>query len=250
MKHPEWIGRYRVDDIIGIGAAGLVYLARDPLIDRNVAVKMLRGDLGQRSAHELRMRFLREARAAGRLSHPNIVTVYDVGEDGAFEDAFIAMEYLEGTTLKDVISWMRWLGRICRPAGRKPRAPPAIRSRSLAWMPEMRVGASFPWRPSTLWRPVRFRKAVGFATHPLVLWRGDFRIPWTGQPRDGGSGEFVRKTLFVPEGVHAIEVHITSEPHGVDVRGTIEGEFDAGMLRRLEVSLDSQSSALALAWLD
>ena len=65
---------------------------------------MLRGDLGQRSAHELRMRFLREARAAGRLSHPNIVTVYDVGEDGAFEDAFIAMEYLEGTTLKDVIS--------------------------------------------------------------------------------------------------------------------------------------------------
>ena len=67
---------------------------------------------------------------------------------------------------------------------------------------------------------------------------------------DGGSGEFVRKTLFVPEGVHAIEVRITSESHGVDARGTIEGEFGAGMLRRLEVSLDSHTSVLALAWLD
>ncbi|MEN8164211.1 MAG: serine/threonine-protein kinase, partial [Acidobacteriota bacterium] len=71
---------------------------------REVAVKMLRGDLDEQFTEEYRQRFLREARAVGRLSHPAIVTIYDVGEDKEHENAFIAMEYLEGTTLKKVMA--------------------------------------------------------------------------------------------------------------------------------------------------
>ncbi len=104
MQQAERIGRYEIQRVLGRGAAGIVYLARDPLIDREVAVKTLRGGLDQECSEEYRRRFLCEARAAGRLSHPNIVTVYDVGENLAQEDAFIAMEYLDGTTLKQAIA--------------------------------------------------------------------------------------------------------------------------------------------------
>ena len=82
---PTFIGRYRVVERLGSGGMGVVYLARDPAIDRTVALKVAR-------VHDvkLRQRFLREARATGRLQHRNIVTIYDVGEHGGAP--FIAME--------------------------------------------------------------------------------------------------------------------------------------------------------------
>ena len=87
--HPVFIDRYRVVERIGSGGMGVLYLARDPTIDRRVAIKV---------AHvqdaELRQRFLREARATGRLDHRNIVTIFDVGEHGG--EPFIAMEYVPG----------------------------------------------------------------------------------------------------------------------------------------------------------
>ena len=94
--HPVFIGRYRVVERIGSGGMGVLYLARDPTIDRRVAIKV---------AHvqdaELRQRFLREARATGRLDHRNIVTIFDVGEHGG--EPFIAMEYVPGRTLAEIV---------------------------------------------------------------------------------------------------------------------------------------------------
>jgi len=90
------IGRYEIIQVIGQGAMGTVYLGRDPLIQRTVAIKTLRYGDGVDVALA-RTRFFREAEAAGGLSHPNIVTIYDVGEERG--TAYIAMEYLDGCDL-------------------------------------------------------------------------------------------------------------------------------------------------------
>lgn len=98
------IGRYEVERTLGRGAMGIVYLARDPLIDRKVALKTLRLDVDVEIADEFRERFLREAQAAGRLNHPGIVTVHDVGEDRSSGVLYIAMEYIEGRDLKQIMA--------------------------------------------------------------------------------------------------------------------------------------------------
>ena len=98
MKIPLTLGRYEVVDLIGRGGMGALYRARDPRIGRFVAIKQLRRDF---DTPELRDRFSREAAAAGSLSHPNIVTIYDVGEEDGLP--FIAMEYVRGETFTDVL---------------------------------------------------------------------------------------------------------------------------------------------------
>ncbi len=100
---PERIGRYEVLEMLGRGAMAIVYLAHDPIIGRKVALKTLRLDLDSDLAEEFKARFLREARAAGRLNHPGIVTVHDVGEDPETGLAFIAMELIEGQNLKEML---------------------------------------------------------------------------------------------------------------------------------------------------
>jgi serine/threonine protein kinase len=98
------IGRYEIIKPLGRGAMGVVYRARDPIIDRKVALKTLRVDLDDDVAGEFRERFLREARAAGRISHTGIVTIHDVGEDPESGLVFIAMEYIEGMDLRQLMS--------------------------------------------------------------------------------------------------------------------------------------------------
>lgn len=97
------IGRYRIIDELGRGAMGVVYRAEDPKIGREVAIKTLKlADKAEPSEIDgLRERLMREAQSAGRLSHPGIVTVYDVDEDHGV--AFIAMEYVEGKTFDDYL---------------------------------------------------------------------------------------------------------------------------------------------------
>ena len=101
----ERLGRYEVLSEVGRGAMGVVYLARDPLIGRQVALKVFRVGFSA-SEDELRnlyARFIREAQSAGILSHPNIVTVHDVTQADGDSPAFIAMEYVEGETLKQIL---------------------------------------------------------------------------------------------------------------------------------------------------
>ena len=95
------IGRYEVIEKIGRGATGTVYKALDPLIERTVAIKTVALARLKDEGAEFEGRFLREAQSAGRLSHPNIVTIYDVGETD--EVAYIAMEYLSGPTLREIM---------------------------------------------------------------------------------------------------------------------------------------------------
>ena len=95
------LGRYRILGELGHGAMGTVYRALDPLIEREVAIKTLHPDLPAEEMSEVRERFLREARSAGRLNHPNIVTVFDVGEDQGV--AYMAMELLEGRSLQQIL---------------------------------------------------------------------------------------------------------------------------------------------------
>lgn len=95
----EKIGRYEILRCIGKGAMGEVFLGRDPHINRLTAIKTMRfkDNFVEDEIAEIREKFFREAESAGTLSHPNIVTIYDAGEDR--ERAYIAMEYLEGITL-------------------------------------------------------------------------------------------------------------------------------------------------------
>ena len=95
------LGRYKLEREIGRGAMGTVYLGRDSAINRLVAIKAipLAREFSDAELTEARARFFREAETAGRLNHPNIVTIYDVGEQDGL--AYIAMEYLKGRHLSD-----------------------------------------------------------------------------------------------------------------------------------------------------
>jgi serine/threonine-protein kinase len=101
---PGMLGRYKVLKELGRGAMGLVYLGKDPTIQRFVAIKTMRLDHIDHDdmLQEVKARFFREAESTGRLSHPNIVTIYDAGEEDDL--GYIAMELIEGTPLKQ---WAR-----------------------------------------------------------------------------------------------------------------------------------------------
>src|SRR5579862_2769810 len=100
----ERMGRYLVTGELGRGAMGIVYEAVDPLIGRNVALKIIhfQAQADSKEIDFLRDRLFREARAAGRLFHPGIVVVLDVGQEGS--TAYIAMERVEGPTLLQVLA--------------------------------------------------------------------------------------------------------------------------------------------------
>ncbi|MGZ4789706.1 MAG: serine/threonine-protein kinase [Terriglobales bacterium] len=102
---PEKIGRYEITGELGKGAMGVVYKAIDPNIGREVALKTMRVDVHGAEAEDMLKRFQNEARAAGALSHPNIVTIYDAGEtEGGF---YIAMEFIPGKTLAQLLREVR-----------------------------------------------------------------------------------------------------------------------------------------------
>jgi len=99
------IGRYEIESLIGKGAMGVVFLARDPNLGRQVALKTIEFPEGisEEMAHVWEERLLREAHAAAALSHPNIVTVHDVGVDPVRHFPYIVMEYVPGASLKDLL---------------------------------------------------------------------------------------------------------------------------------------------------
>src|ERR1043165_6447745 len=99
-------GRYEIVRELGKGAMGIVYLAKDPLIGRLVALKTIRpsAHADDEDTREFQQRFVREAQAAGILNHPSIVTVHDIGQDEPSGMSFIAMEYVEGQNLKEILA--------------------------------------------------------------------------------------------------------------------------------------------------
>ena len=116
------IDKYEVLEVLGSGSMGTVYRAHDTVIDRDIALKTIR--TGIETEPEMRERFYREARSCGRLQHPNIVTIYDLGEEAT--TAFIAMELLEGMDFRKLIDEGReipvtrkleWMAQICDALG-------------------------------------------------------------------------------------------------------------------------------------
>src|SRR5262245_39358502 len=100
---PQAIGRYQIQASIGYGAMGAVYKAFDPLIKRTLAIKTIRLDIPRQSPQYKSFieRFYHEARISGTLSHPNIVTLFDIGEEGGVP--YLAMEFVEGETISSLI---------------------------------------------------------------------------------------------------------------------------------------------------
>src|SRR5690242_1182761 len=103
MTDPVKLGKYDIQGVLGKGAMGVVYKATDPHIERAVAIKTVRKDLMDSDiAEQFLARFRNEARAAGRLHHPNIIGIYEYGEDDKV--AYIAMEYVDGTGLREYLT--------------------------------------------------------------------------------------------------------------------------------------------------
>ncbi len=104
-REPQRFGRYELQSELGRGAMGIVYKARDPQINRMVAVKTisLAGHAPVEES-EYRARFIREAEAAGRISHPGIVTIFDVGEDAKTRNPYLVMEFVGGESLESLLS--------------------------------------------------------------------------------------------------------------------------------------------------
>src|SRR5258706_2253671 len=97
---PVQVGRYEILEIIGTGATGRVGRAHDPLIGRQVAIKLFSKELAQGAG---RLRFLQEARVVGQLSHPSIITLHDMGIDEATQTPYLVMEFLEGQPLDRIL---------------------------------------------------------------------------------------------------------------------------------------------------
>src|SRR5574340_1046117 len=100
---PSTVGRYQIVGALGFGAMGAVYKAFDPIIKRTLAIKTIRLDIPRQSPQHASFieRFYREARISGTLSHPNIVTLFDIGEEAGAP--FLAMEFVDGRTIASAI---------------------------------------------------------------------------------------------------------------------------------------------------
>lgn len=134
---PQRIGKYRLDGLLGKGAMGVVYRAFDPLIDRAVALKTVRRDPADGAqAREMIERFRKEAQAAGRLMHPNIVAVHEYGESD--DIAYIAMEFVDGSPLSTLI-------------GERPCPLP----QALAWFSDLLAALDYSHRHGVVHRDIK-----------------------------------------------------------------------------------------------
>jgi serine/threonine protein kinase len=167
---PALIGRYEIERLLGQGAMGRVFLGRDPVLDRSVAVKLPRNDPSlepdQRRALLERMRH--EARASARVSHPNIVALFDMGEDPTL-GLYLVFEYVEGQTLKDRIAEKR-LGPIA--AARLSR--------------EMGDALSTAHAAGVLHRDIKPENVILAPTGSKIADFGIARVPDSTLTREGG----------------------------------------------------------------
>ena len=170
---PGVIGRYQVRDRLAEGGMGVLYLAVDPIIDRLVAIKLMR--VGHDS--ELAERFAREARAAGRLLHPNIITIFDVGDHEG--QPFIAMEYVTGETLGELVK-------------RRAQLPLARKVRLIA---DLCDGLSFAHRSGIVHRDIK--PANIMVTREGILKILDFGIAHLADSRMTQTGAFMGTPAYM-----------------------------------------------------
>lgn len=191
---PESLGRYRIQREIGRGAVGVVYLGFDPAISRKVAIKTLDARQFSQSQHEgLKERFFREAEAAGRLNHPNIVSVYDVGEEGDL--AFIAMDYVEGRALNECISKSQLL-----PVAEVYRV-----------MHDVSVALSYAHEHQIVHRDIKPGNLM-YSESPYTLKVADFGIARLLDNSQTSTGEILGSPLYMsPEQLKGSKVEATAD---------------------------------------
>jgi ankyrin repeat protein/predicted Ser/Thr protein kinase len=211
--NPETIGGYEILKELGRGAMGVVYHARDTHIGRPVAIKVIRLDPGT-SAEEgalLRQRLIREASAAGKMYHPGIVTVHQLGEDGA--NVFIVMEYVEGSSLEHLLA----------------NNPLLDRAWTLDILAQIAVALDYAHKDGVVHRDVK---------PPNILVRGDGRVKiadfgiakMTAQATTGmtGAGVSVGSPAYMsPEQIQAKEIDGRSDQFAL---GTIAFQMLTGRL--------------------
>jgi eukaryotic-like serine/threonine-protein kinase len=216
---PTVIGRYEIVQRLGQGGMAALYLARDPAIDRLVAIKLLREGF---DTQELRERFAREARSAGRLRHVNIVTIFDVGEhDG---EPFIAMEYIPGETLAELI---------------RRRAPLSIHSK-LGFAEDLCAGLGYAHAAGIVHRDIKPANIMVDPDGTLKIL--DFGIARAGESSMTQAGMIVGTLNYMsPEQVAGVAVDHRSDIFAVGAvlyellcyQQAFPGNIQSGVLHRI-----------------
>src|SRR5579864_3915244 len=196
---PSRIGKYRIDRVLGTGAMGVVYLAFDPHIERPVALKTVRRELlAAQGGVDVMERFRNEARAAGRLAHPNIVTVHDFGDDDG--TAYIVMEYVAGTGLDALLA-----------GGQTPPLATAF-----DWMSQLLAALEYAHQAGIVHRDIK-------PANMLVTARGLLKVADFGVARIGAATTSVGSLVGTPSFMSPEQ--FTGEP--VDSRADL---FSAGIV--------------------
>lgn len=215
---PAAIGRYEIVSEIARGGMGTLYVAFDPKLDRQIAIKLL-----NENNAELRERFAREARSAARLRHPHIVTIFDVGEDGGHP--YIAMEYLQGQTFAELVQ----------------RHAPLTTRRKLKLVEELSDGLAFAHRAGIIHRDVKPANVMVDVNGSVKIL--DFGIARRlGDPGSTVAGGLIGSLNYMsPEQVSGKPVDRRSDIFAVGsvmyelfaYRQAFPGNIDAGILHRL-----------------
>jgi serine/threonine protein kinase len=219
LSAPTAISRYQVLKRLDEGGTGTVYLARDPAIDRLVAIKLMRHGCADAG---LRERFMREARSAGRLKHTNIVTIFDVGDHD--EQPFITMELVQGVTLHDLI---------------RRRAALSL-GRKLELMDELCAGLQYAHRAGVIHRNVKPKNLM--MDDDGVLKILDFGIAHVGGSGPGGPGALTGTVNYLsPEqiGGHVVDARADMFSAGavfyelLTYRRAFDADFQNGVLQMI-----------------
>jgi eukaryotic-like serine/threonine-protein kinase len=217
---PDRIGRYEIQRRLGTGGMGSLYLARDPGLDRLVAIKLLKDDF--QDDEDLRERFAREARSVARLRHPNIVIVFDVGEDEG--RPFMAMEYIAGETLTHVFR----------------RDPPLPLARRLGLMEELCAGLAHAHGAGIVHRDIKPANLMLDGEGVLkILDFGIARLANSGMTQDGmmmGSVNYMSPEQIVGRGVdHRTDIFAAGAVlyEAIALAQAFPGAIDSGVLHSI-----------------
>ena len=214
------IGRYEIQRRLGVGGMGALYLARDPRLDRLVAIKLLKEDF--QDDPQLRERFIREARSVARLRHQNIVVVHDVGEDEG--RPFMAMEYIAGETLTRLLQ----------------QVPPVPLDRRLAWIEDLCAGLAHAHAAGIIHRDIKPANIMLDGEGVLkILDFGIARLGNSGMTQEGmmmGTLNYMSPEQVAGRGVdHRTDIFAAGAVlyEVISFRQAFPGQIDEGVLRRI-----------------